>query len=125
MYAIRSYYDPTRQGDAIRLTETTGRHRRRADADTGGHEGRLGVVGHRIFVDRITSYNVCYTKLLRRSNAELRAAQMQLIQAEKMESIGTLAAGVAHEVKNPLGGLRGAAQLLERELPDESSYNFV
>ena len=28
--------------------------------------------------------------------------------------------GLAHEIKNPLGGLRGAAQLLEQELPDES-----
>lgn len=28
--------------------------------------------------------------------------------------------GLAHEIKNPLGGLRGAAQLLERELPDNS-----
>ena len=33
--------------------------------------------------------------------------------------------GLAHEIKNPLGGIRGAAQLLSRELPEESLKDYT
>jgi len=40
---------------------------------------------------------------LRRTNEQLTATQMQLLQAEKLAGLGQLAAGLAHEINNPIG----------------------
>jgi len=41
------------------------------------------------------------------------------------ETTRSMLRGLAHEIKNPLGGVRGAAQLLARELPDESLAEYT
>ena len=43
----------------------------------------------------------------------------------KQETTRNLVRGLAHEIKNPLGGIRGAAQLLERELPSDGLKEYT
>jgi len=49
---------------------------------------------------------------------ELRRMQAQMIQSEKMVAIGKLAAGVAHEINNPLTGVLTNSSLMLEDLPD-------
>ena len=50
--------------------------------------------------------------------AALRASQARLIHQEKMAAFGLLAAGIAHEVGNPLAALSNLIQILQRRGPD-------
>lgn len=65
-------------------------------------------------VDELLKANQALTDL----NRQLSAAQAQLVQSEKLASIGQLAAGVAHEINNPIGYILSNLGTLERYVGD-------
>ena len=57
---------------------------------------------------------------LEESNQQLLAAQKDLAKAERLAGLGLLAAGVAHEINNPLAVIRGNAELLQDALATDA-----
>ena len=58
--------------------------------------------------------------MILRNLSRIRDLEEAVRRADRLSMLGTLAAGLAHEIKNPLGGIKGAAQLLAIELKGES-----
>ncbi len=54
---------------------------------------------------------------------EINNLRKQMLLAEQLAIVGGLSAGISHEIKNPLGSIRGLLQLLEEELENKNKYS--
>lgn len=78
----------------------------------------IGDLG-RAFNQMTEDLKISHDKLLD-NIAELKSAQFKLIQAEKMEVVGRLASGIAHEVKNPLAIILQCVEYLSKNVYTEN-----
>lgn len=78
----------------------------------------------RISDDRETLRQTVQT--LESTNIDLKKAQKDIIQAEKLASVGRLSSGIAHEIGNPIGIIVGYLDLLKQsDLPDEERSEYI
>ena len=110
--------------DLVAVTDlvSKGDLNQKVEIDRGDEIGHLArtfnemIVSLRQSRDEIEQYNRTLEGKIIDRTRQLEEAQNALIQSEKMSAIGQLAAGVAHELNNPLGGILGYAQFTLEKL---------
>jgi signal transduction histidine kinase len=85
--------------------------------------GQIGIsIQNAILYENLEDKVLERTKEIEKAYTELKATQAQLIQSEKMASLGELTAGIAHEIQNPLNFVNNFSELskeLLNEMKDE------
>ena len=81
--------------------------------------GQIGIsIENALLYENLEAKVIERTKEIEKTLTELKSTQAQLIQAEKMASLGELTAGIAHEIQNPLNFVNNFSEI-NGELIDE------
>ena len=107
----RSVARPIRRLAAVSEKIAAGDYLSRADESPGNELGQLGASFNRMVASMLSAQE------------KLRRAEQDTFRSEKLATVGRLAAGVAHEVGNPLMAIRGYAEYLRKNSPSRAEQD--
>jgi two-component system nitrogen regulation sensor histidine kinase GlnL len=111
--------------ELVKGTHPPRRKRARGEGDFISRWGRKIPVGVTVSPLQDRHGHFVGTILLLRDIKRRRELEEDLKRADRLALMGTLGAGLAHEIRNPLGGIKGAAQLLRRSIDNPSVREFT
>jgi PAS domain S-box-containing protein len=115
--------DPTEINEGLRIVNETGVWLTEAKQKT--RDGRPIIIQRRWTLGRNVMGQPDYILMINTDITERKAAEEHLFRAQRMESIGTLAGGIAHDLNNILSPIMMAIDMLRLRTPDEESMKWL
>ncbi|MFL5380616.1 MAG: ATP-binding protein [Myxococcales bacterium] len=124
----RGLSNPIRKLSQAAKALTEGRYDTRADVESSDEVGQFATAFNHMALEvkkrdgEIRAWNAELKQRVDERTAELKAAQDQILRTRRLAALGSLGAGVAHELNNPLTAVTGLLALLRKELGASSEH---
>src|SRR3954468_6507445 len=124
----RGLSNPIRKLSQAAKALTEGRYDTRADVESSDEVGQFAAAFNHMALEvkkrdgEIRAWNTELKERVDERTAELKAAQDQILRTRRLAALGSLGAGVAHELNNPLTAVTGLVAILRKEMGEGSQH---